>query len=154
MKDKQNVGNSGEYYIAAFLSARNFIVTITLGRAIGYDLLAVNPSGKLIKISVKTRDSNSTHRFVLSEKSESLKSEDLFYAFVRTNKFESLPDFWMIPSKIVAEQTYNSHKKWLQEDSNHKDNTMRTFWVKNHDLFPKNWGETMEQYHNSYSSLL
>lgn len=30
---KQNVGNAGEYYVAARLSAMNFTATITLGRA-------------------------------------------------------------------------------------------------------------------------
>ena len=33
---KQNVGNAGEYYIAARLSALNFTATITLGRAEKY----------------------------------------------------------------------------------------------------------------------
>jgi hypothetical protein len=30
---KQNIGNAGEYYLAARLSAEDFTVTITLGRA-------------------------------------------------------------------------------------------------------------------------
>jgi hypothetical protein len=51
---KQNVGNAGEYYIAARLSALNFTVTITLGRAERYDILALHPDGKVYKISVKT----------------------------------------------------------------------------------------------------
>ena len=36
---KQNIGNAGEYYIAYLLSASNCIVTVTLGRAEGFDLL-------------------------------------------------------------------------------------------------------------------
>ncbi len=34
---KQNIGNSGEYYIASRLSALDFIATITLGRAEKYE---------------------------------------------------------------------------------------------------------------------
>ncbi len=51
---KQNKGNAGEYFIAYFLSANDCIVTITLGRAEGFDLSIVNPKNKTIKISVKT----------------------------------------------------------------------------------------------------
>ena len=40
---KQNIGNAGEYYIAALLSALNFTTTLTLGRAERYDILAVAP---------------------------------------------------------------------------------------------------------------
>ena len=41
---KQNVGNAGEYYIAARLSVLNFVTTITLGRAEKYDKLALSPN--------------------------------------------------------------------------------------------------------------
>lgn len=47
---KQNVGNAGEYLIASRLSALDYTVTITLGRAEKYDILALSPKGKLIKI--------------------------------------------------------------------------------------------------------
>jgi len=39
----------------ARLSALDFVVTITLGRAECYDILAVSPRGKVFKFSVKTR---------------------------------------------------------------------------------------------------
>jgi len=32
---RQNVGNAGEYFISALLSAKKFVVTVTLGRNIG-----------------------------------------------------------------------------------------------------------------------
>ncbi len=35
---KQNIGNSGEYFIAYKLSCLDFTVTITLGRAEKYDI--------------------------------------------------------------------------------------------------------------------
>jgi hypothetical protein len=74
---KQNIGNAGEYYIAARLSAENFITTITLGRAEKYDILAVNPLGKTIKISVKTRYKE-VDRFPLSKKDETGGSDDFY----------------------------------------------------------------------------
>ncbi len=41
---RQNIGNVGEYFIAYLLSANNCIVTVTLGRTEGFDLLIVNPN--------------------------------------------------------------------------------------------------------------
>ena len=66
---KQNIGNAGEYFLASYLSANNFIVTITLGRAETYDIIAVNPRGKTFKISVKSRFPKA-NRFALNEKCE------------------------------------------------------------------------------------
>ena len=81
---KQNIGNAGEYYIASRLSAENFIVTITLGRAERYDILTINPKGKTIKISVKSRFDLNIKRFPLSNKDEKGGSDDFYYAFVRS----------------------------------------------------------------------
>ncbi len=55
MVKAQNIGNAGEFYVASLLSAYDCVVTITLGRAEGFDLLVVNPKGHPLKIQVKTR---------------------------------------------------------------------------------------------------
>jgi hypothetical protein len=107
---KQNVGNAGEYYIAARLSALNFITTITLGRAEKYDILALSPKGKLIKLSVKTTQIKNAIGFPLSAKDELGAINDFYYAFVKLNNFESEPDFWIIPSKIVCPLIKNGLK--------------------------------------------
>ena len=87
---KQNVGNAGEYFIASRLSALDYTVTITLGRAERYDILALSPKGKLIKISVKTTQLENSKRFPLSQKDEEGGSDDFYYAFVKLNNFEKL----------------------------------------------------------------
>ena len=92
---KQNVGNAGEYYIAARLSALNFTATITLGRAEKYDILALSPNGRLIKISVKATQVESATDFSLSAKDEEGATEDFYYAFVKLNGFVKEPDFWI-----------------------------------------------------------
>src|SRR3989338_3445613 len=95
---KQNVGNAGEYYIAARLSALNFTATITLGRAEKYDILALSPSGRLVKISVKATQVENASGFPLSVKDETCQADDFYYAFVKLNNFTKEPDFWIIPS--------------------------------------------------------
>jgi hypothetical protein len=109
---KQNVGNAGEYYIAARLSALDFTVTITLGRAEKFDILALSPSGRLVKISVKATQNENATDFPLSAKDENSAAEDFYYAFVKLNGFAREPDFWIIPSKIVCPLIRNAHKKW------------------------------------------
>ena len=79
---KQNIGNAGEYYIAARLSAEDFVATITLGRAEKYDILAVAPDGKTIKISIKTRREEKEKRFPLGPKDEVGGSDDFYYILV------------------------------------------------------------------------
>ena len=78
---KQNIGNAGEYFVAYLLSANNCIVTVTLGRAEGFDLLIVNPKNKTLKISVKTTFYK-IKSLMMTKKVEELKTSDLFYAFV------------------------------------------------------------------------
>src|SRR3989338_8460699 len=111
---KQNVGNAGEYYIAARLSALNFTATIPPGRAEKYDILALSPSGRLVKISVKATQNASATDFPLSAKDENGASDDFYYAFVKLNGFTKEPDFWIIPSAIVCPLVKSSQEKWMQ----------------------------------------
>lgn len=157
---KQNICNAGEYYIASILSANNFIATITLGRAERYDILAVNPKGKTIKISVKT-SFKKVKRFLASSKEESGFSDDFYYAFIRLNEFKETPDFWIIPSKRVNEVLLNSHQIWLDKPNRkgkkHKDSDLRNLWIEitktSKDLYPKDWKEELKQYYKNIEQL-
>ena len=112
---KQNVSNAGEYYVAARLSALDFTVTVTLGRAEKYDILACkNSNGKVYKFSVKTTQLENAKKFMLSVKDEDGESDDFYYVFVRLSKdFSKEPDFWIIPSKIVCRLIKEASKKWM-----------------------------------------
>jgi hypothetical protein len=153
---KQNVGNAGEYYIAARLSALNFVATITLGRAEKYDILALSPSGRLVKISVKATQRDNAKDFPLSNKDESGAADDFYYAFVKLNGFAKEPDFWVIPSKVVCSVVSSSHKKFL--DSGNKDNSIRLLPIQltrgTKLLFPENWEEDVKKYHKNLEQLL
>ncbi|KKL84106.1 hypothetical protein LCGC14_1968050 [marine sediment metagenome] len=154
---KQNIGNAGEYFIAYLLSASNCIVTVTLGRAEGFDLLIVNPKNKTLKISVKTTFYQ-TKSLIMAKKVEEIKDSNLFYAFVRYSDIHKLPDYWIIPSKIVAERVAFSHQKWLgtpkRDGSQHKDSTMRKFYLVNHKDYPPNWETIVQQYKNNIDPIL
>ena len=158
---KQNVGNAGEYYIAARLSALDFVATITLGRAEKYDILAISPKGRVVKISVKTAQNEKARDFPLSRKDEEGAADDFYYAFVKLNKFNKEPDFWVIPSKVVCPLIANAHKKWLtitgSKGQAHNDSAMRvlpvdgTEWQQG--VYEKGWNEKVKQYYKALDQL-
>lgn len=166
MKDnkiqKQNVGNAGEYYIASRLSEKDFTVTITLGRAERYDILALSPNGKLIKISVKTTQIEKAKDFPLSVKDEKGKAKDFYYAFVKLNKFKKEPDFWIIPSEVVCPMIQNAHKKWEKTlDKNGKKHGFSTVRILPIEMtngqkqyYPLSWNEDVKKYYKNLKQIL
>lgn len=159
---KQNVGNAGEYYIASRLSAVNYIVTITLGRAEKYDLLALSPKGKLFKISVKTTQLENAKDFPLSSKDDEGEADDFYYAFVKLNNFNKDPDFWVIPSKIVCPLLKEAQKKWMEtpgkNNREHKVSTLRLLPIEVREsqmkFYPKNWNNDVKRYYKNLKQLL
>ena len=131
--DHQNIGNAGEYFIASKLSASGYITTMTLGRAEKYDILAISPKGKTVKIQVKTawHDNNS---FRLSPKDEIDWNEKGYYAFVTLRENKKPWDYYIFPSKIVTRRVRESHEKWLKtpgkKGQKHNDSTVRIFGTK------------------------
>ena len=159
---KQNIGNAGEYYIAARLSALDFITTITLGRTEKYDILALSPKGKLFKISVKTRQEEKAKEFPLGIKDEKGKSKDFYYAFVKLNKFEEDPDFWIIPSQVVCPLIKKAHKRWSaapgRNNRKHdKESSLRILPIVPTELqkqiYPKDWDKEVGRYYKNLDQL-
>jgi len=162
---KQNVGNAGEYYIASRLSAMNFIATITLGRAEKYDILALSPNGKLIKISVKTTQLEDLNNFPLSSKDEEGQADDFFYVFVKLNGFNKEPDFWVIPSNTVCPLLKNNHSKWMKtlgrNGKKHGVSGIRLLDLLHLEtrevikkFYPKDWNEQVKEYYKNLEQLL
>lgn len=159
---KQNVGNAGEYYIASRLSALDYTVTITLGRAERYDILALSPKGRLIKISVKTTQKDKTTGFPLSQKDETNAQDDFYYAFVKLNGFIDTPDFWIIPSKVLCPLIRDSHKRWeiLPGKNGQKHEKSNVRWLPitltNADkkYYPETWEKEIEKYYKKLNQLI
>ncbi|MEI7690593.1 MAG: hypothetical protein WCI63_03140 [bacterium] len=124
-------GVAGEYYVAAELSARGYMASITLRNTKGVDILCSNDdASKTVAIQVKT-NKHSNREWVLNEKCEKNQAENFFYVLVNLNDMEKAPDYFVIPSKTVADQAIKSHRDWLdapgRKGQAHKDNTMRKF---------------------------
>lgn len=124
-------GIAGEYFVAAELSKRGYIATITLRNTKGVDILCSNiDTIKTIGIQVKT-NRGSVHKWMLNEKAENYFADNLFYVFVNLNNNEKPPEYFIVPSKIVSEQCESTHKEWLETPGKkgqaHNDSTMRKF---------------------------
>lgn len=122
---------AGEYFVAAELAKMGHIALITLRNTEGVDILASNADGtRSVSIQVKTRRGNA-HGWPLNEKAEKISSPDLFYVFVSLRGEKERPEYFIVPSLVVAKTVAKSHAAWLarpgRKGQAHKDTPMRKF---------------------------
>lgn len=123
-------GIAGEYFVAAELSRRGYVASLTLRNTRGIDILASNTDAtKSVGIQVKANSAKKPH-WLLSQKAESDIAENLFYVFVNLNGTDA-PEYYIVPRAEVAKQVRDSHKAWLArprlDGQAHRDNTIRVF---------------------------
>ncbi|MCK4382796.1 MAG: hypothetical protein KAW66_05825 [Candidatus Lokiarchaeota archaeon] len=154
---KNDVGIAGEFYIAHVLAKHGFKVNVSLGRTEGFDLFVQNPNGINITVSVKTRYSDKSKEIILNKKAETLINESLFYAFVRLNMPDGIPEFWIVPSSVVATVIEESDKVWMKkpkkDGSAHKETKMRVFALGTHRIYPDDWAEQLEHFKSNIEPL-
>jgi hypothetical protein len=144
MKISNNlVGVAGTYYVAAELSMRGYIALVTLKNTKGIDLIVSSEeSFNSVGIQVKTNQNANNQGWILSSKNENLNSDNLIYVFVNLKTNNSRPDFFIVPSNIVADYIKTVHKNWLEtpgkKGQQHNDSPMRKFFDKNSD-FRERW---------------
>ncbi len=137
MPDKNNqlssvlCGIAGEYFVAAELSCRGFVASITLRNTRGIDVLAANTdASRSVGIQVKTNQRPQAE-WILNQKVESYYSDTLFYILVNLKTPGQRPDFYIVPSKEVAAFTKADHVAWLatpgRAGRKHIDNPVRKF---------------------------
>lgn len=124
-------GVAGEYSVAAELSKRGYLASITLRNTKGVDILCSNSEAtKTRGIQVKT-NRGSVRSWILNQKVENYVAENLFYVFVNLNDNKKQPDFFIVPSKVVAKYCKEGHSKWLsapgKKGQKHIDTSMRKF---------------------------
>src|SRR5690349_18111454 len=127
-------GVAGEYFVAAELSRRGYIASITLRNTRGVDILVSNADAtKSVGIQVKTNQ-GSEASWVLNKKIEDPIEGDLaknlYFVFVRLNEF-GMPAYHVVSREEVARFCRDSHRRWLdtpgRKGREHKDNPMRVF---------------------------
>ena len=124
-------GVAGEYYVAAELSRRGIVASISLRNTRGMDILATNEEGSwTVTIQVKANQKKN-REWILGEKAEALVSDTHYYVFVNLGEIGERPEFHVVPSRVVAQTVKESHQQWLSTPGrggrSHVDNPMRKF---------------------------
>lgn len=123
-------GVSGEHFVAAELSRRGCIASLTSKNTKGIDLLASNEdASRTVGIQVKTNQ-GSRKAWLLNEKCEEFYSDTLFYVFVNLNGLGEA-SYYIVPSTTVANRIKEAHQAWLnapgKKGQSRKDTSMRMF---------------------------
>ena len=123
-------GISGEYFVAAELSRRGYVASLTLRNTRGIDILVSNSDAtKSVGIQVKTTQGRGKE-WVLNQKIEKETATNLFFVFIRLNDLDA-PEYYIVPRGDVARFTRENHQRWLDTPGRkgrpHKDNSMRKF---------------------------
>lgn len=122
-------GVAGEYFVAAELSRRGYIATLTLKNTRGVDILCANRTGTAVKIQVKTNQGGGKE-WILTKSSEGVSDPHFFYVFVNLHGQKS-PEYHVVPSDVVAHHISTFHVEWLagtkRDGSARKDTEMRAF---------------------------
>ena len=126
-------GVAGEYFVAAELSRRGFIASITLRNTRGVDILVSNADAtKSVGVQVKTNQ-RANKEWLLNKKVEEGGDEtakNLFFIFVNLNGVGA-PGYHVVPKADVSAFTRSGHAKWLntpgRKGQPHRDTPMRTF---------------------------
>jgi len=120
-------GVAGEYFVAAELSRRGYVATLTLRNTRGIDILASNADAtKTVSIQVKTNSGKKPH-WLLSQKAESDIADETihYYVFVNLNGIFDSPRFYIVPRAAVAKFVKEGHAAFQSRGG--RDNPMRVF---------------------------
>ena len=142
-KDLISIGNCGEYFVAAELERHGFTVAVPMSNTPDFDILAVskNDSNKQYLIQVKTQ-SGRIPSWTLNKKNETLEGHNIVYIFVTLNEYD-IPDYYIVPSKVVAKTIKRTHQEWLdtpgKKGQKHNDGTMRKFRLTEDSEYKNAW---------------
>lgn len=126
---KNIIGVAGEYFVAAELSQKGVIATLTLKNTPRIDVVASNPeTGAIVNIQVKTMSIENRSGWRLSQKDEEAsKIKNFYYVLVNLQGTGKLPEYYVIPHNKLAIQIRKDHKGWLSKKPGRKDTTMRIY---------------------------
>lgn len=91
------------YYVAAELSLKGCIATVTARNAPGVDILASSTDGSCsVMIQVKGNKPGGTRNFWLLGETKICSARNLFFVFANLHRDGARPDFYVATSEAVA----------------------------------------------------
>ena len=104
MSKQQQTGMRGVYLAAAELAARGLIVSPTSRSAAGADLLITDTNcANAYSVQVKT-NGKAVGFWLVGEKAQHIASRSHVYVFVNIQPKTGAHDFYVVPSKVVAQR--------------------------------------------------
>lgn len=140
-RDNISTGNAGEYFVAGELERHGFTAAIPMSNVKDFDILAINRTTyEQFAIQVKTT-SFKRKKWTLGAKNEKIAGKNIVYFLVALNNLDQ-PEYHIVPSAVVANEIYDSHRKWLatpgKNGQPHNDNPIREFHDEE-DKYLDNW---------------
>ena len=123
-------GIAGEYFVAAELTRRGYIASLTLRNTRGIDILASNMNAtRSVGIQVKAVQGRGKS-WMLNQKIEASEATNLFFVFIRLNNLDA-PEYYIVPREDVSRFSAQNHTLWLatpgRKGQQHNDNPLRQF---------------------------
>jgi hypothetical protein len=110
MKNKHQSGMQGVYLVAAELTHRDFIVSLTSRNAFGADLLVTDQECRQAwSVQVKTNSQRMSY-WLVGEHANKIKSPTHVYVFV-TLTGNQRPEYHVVTSDFVAQHIYEDKSK-------------------------------------------
>jgi hypothetical protein len=121
-RKKNLVGIAGSYFVAAELSQKGFVATVTSRNTEGIDVLASRLDGsKSVSIQVRTSSGEQRKEYSrwwrMETRHENIHSDNFFYVFVDLENGPEKPNYYIVPSKYVANYIKSDHEEWLNTSS-------------------------------------
>lgn len=132
--DKNAVSLAGEFAVLSRLALEGYDANMTLGHTKGVDILVSIPCNKMYRLEVKTKLRKSNKQvsksrifgtvvegWMMSKKHETIKDPSLFYCFViiwKSTKSAEKFQFFIIPSRVVANYVKAEHRLWRAAHKN------------------------------------
>jgi hypothetical protein len=150
-------GAAGEHFVMFELLRRGYVAALVAKGVPNVDILVSSNDGEpLASLQVKTMG-EPRKKWQMKIKHEHLEIDGLFYCFVRPAEASlGKPTCWIIPSRIVAEHIYLSHRAWLSgtpkpgQSRNDGDGRSMHFSCEPLDKYPLGW---MDQYKDNWEIL-
>ncbi len=125
------VGVAGEYLAAGELTLRGYVASITLRNSRGIDIVASSSNGtRSANFQIKTNKSGASS-WILNKASEEFFAPNHYYIFVSLRGLTTRPGYYVVPSKVVATYTKETHLRWLagrkKDGGPRRDSTIRKF---------------------------
>lgn len=138
------IGAAGEYLVAAELSRRGWLATVTIKNAPGTDVLAQHHATKWV-VAVQSKTTGGVGSWLLGIGEETPTALDNeWIVLVSLGGEGGSPRFWVMPKNHVAAYLWVGHRRWLSgaksDGSPRKDTTMREIVAGDIVEYESRWG--------------